>query len=70
MRVDPDHPCFGAIHIRRIMFPHLGQVGRSATLSGNATVMKGTIRSERDSSLYVPTRGVPPAIRQPSAAPQ
>jgi hypothetical protein len=50
---------FGVVQIRRIIFPHFGQQGRSATLSGNATVMKGTIQPERDSSLYVPT----PAIR-------
>ena len=70
MSIDPDHPCsmqsiLGAsyCHIsgRRVALPRV---------SGDATVMKGTIRSERDSSLYVPTRGVPPAIRQPSAAPQ
>ena len=46
----------GVAQIRRIILPHLGQPGRSATLSGNATVVKGTIQPERDLSLFVPTR--------------
>jgi hypothetical protein len=45
---------FGVVQIRRIVLPQFGQPGRSATLSGNATVMKGTIAPERETSLYVP----------------
>ena len=46
---------FDVVQISLIALPHLGQVGRSATLSGNAIVVKGTIQSERDLSLCVPT---------------
>jgi hypothetical protein len=62
---------FDAIQTKRITLPHFGQAGRSATLSANAIVLKGSIDWERGLPSYVPElslRGKPSGTATECAA--